>query len=737
MFLIHRHTAASELARRFSARARWATIGLALGLAACGGSDFAGTPVAQVPPAEAPLVVETLPAVSLPLFSVHVAFPGTAFGSSDASTALALDANWMLVGDDESNALSVYPRSGGAAVAQWDYSKNGPKLAKELDLEASAKIKDALYLIGSHSNKKDGGDAMADRGHLFEVKIEGTGSETRVTYVGKFSDLENQLVAWDRGNAHGLGVDHFGFFSSAAAGITPERVDGFSIEGMVGAPNDSALWLGFRAPLASAGTRTSALIVPLTNYAALIAGTASVAAFGVAIELDLGGRGIRSIDRDDSGNYLIIAGPAGSSSPSIERNFALFGWNGNPSSAPQEFDNDLDALRQASAGSFETIVALDGKVAPGSKVQLLMDNGDTLWSGKSTISKDLPAAEQQFQGVDFQLGAYRVDRQGPLLKVATPADDRVGVPVDARLVLQFDEALKLGAGNLTLRRGDGSAVEVFNAASAGLQLAYNQVTLTPASSLNHLGAYHLTIDGNALTDLKGNAYAGITGADVFNFVSAGQASKLAIGDLLFVGANAEAPDAIAFTFLKDISGGTQVTFSDRDYLLATQFAGISNEGVFRWTADRDIKAGTIVTIQTDTAPLSPIADIGTTLGAPAGIGKEEVIYAMVGTLVSKLADGSAGEITHPGQFLASITLGGLGTGGKSPREIPIELTSAGTAIDFSVSPANQTNAIYVGSFDRSNLASFAARIKLKANWDVSYAPAPGYPLSGGSMFAGK
>lgn len=54
-----------------------------------------------------------------------------------------------------------------------------------------------------------------------------------------------------------------------------------------------------------------------------------------------------------------------------------------------------------------------------------------------------------------------------------------------------------------------------------------------------------------------------------------------------------------------------------------------------------------------------------------------------------------------------------------------------------VSSANQTNAIYAGSFDRSNLASFAARIKLKAHWDVSHAPAPGYPLTGGSLFAGE
>jgi hypothetical protein len=345
------------------------------------------------------------------------------------------------------------------------FQQNGPLLDKELDVEASARIKDSIYLIGSHSNKKDGGDAITERAHLFEVKVSGVGSTTQVAYIGKFSQLETQLIAWDKSGNHGLGANYFGFAVSTAAGITPERLDGFSIEGLVASPKDGALWLGFRAPLTNGAARTKALIIPLNNHTALIAGTATQAVFGTPIELDLGGRGIRSIDKDTSGGYLIVAGPAAAASPLIERNFALYGWNGMASSAAQEFDNKLDDLHNGSDGSFETIVEISGAVAQGTSVQLLLDNGDSIWPGKSVVSKSLPAAEQQFQGARFTLGAYRNDVQGPLLALSSPADDRVGVPVNAQIVLKFNEAVRLGRGNLTLHKADGTVVEDFNAAS--------------------------------------------------------------------------------------------------------------------------------------------------------------------------------------------------------------------------------------------------------------------------------
>ncbi len=717
---------------------------LALTLGACGGGGggsglggifppVSSAPPAAQPPAQQPAQPPATPSepgqfVSEARFTPNA---GTTEGSSDASTAIALPDNFMIVADDEANVLRVYPRAGGAAVKEWSYKLDGPKLTKELDLEAGTRIGDTLYLTGSNSNKKDGADAASDRSHLFAVKVSGTGAATAFDYVGQFALLEAQLIAWDSGNAHGLGANHFGFAVSAGAGIAPERVDGFSIEGMTSAPGDTALWLGFRAPQTGGTVRSKALIVPLQNYAALVAGTATQAAFGTPIELELGGRGIRSIDKGTDGNYLIVAGPAGPASPDVDRNFALFAWNGNPSSAPVELSNDLDSLSKKTGGSFESVVEVPGPVKAGTVVQLLLDNGDTKWDGK-TASKDLPPADQKFDGFVVRLGAPLVDTTAPKLKKASLAG-LVGVNLDASFTLTFNEAVRLGSGSIVLHKADGSVVETFNANSpaARLQVAFNKLKLVPTALLSASSGYYVTIDGNAITDPAGNAFPGIGDATTLSFTTTAGATTLATGDLLFMAANAEAPDAYAFVLLKAVNGGTKVLFTDRDRKSGTnEFSGITNETAFFWTADRNLPAGTIVTIQTDVTG-NPIADKGFTLGSPGGIGKSETVYAIAGGTIAGLGDGVAGQITAVGDYLATITLGG--TAGT----IPDAVTTAGTAFSFAVSPANQTNAIYTGSLDRSDLAAFAARVKNPANWTVRYAPEVGWPLTNDSLFGDK
>ncbi len=640
----------------------------------------------------------------------------------------------MLVADDESNMLRVYPRAGGAAVLEWSYELNGPMYLKELDLEAGTRIGDTLYLAGSHSNKKDGADAVADRAHLFAVKTSGTGAATQFSYLGQFSGLEAQLIAWDSGNVHGLGANRFGFAASAGAGIVPERVDGFSIEGMAAAPGDGALWLAFRAPLTDSSARNKALIVPVQNHGALVAGSATQAVFGTPIELELGGRGIRSIDKGSDGHYLIVAGPAGGASDLVDRNFALFSWDGNVANAPVELANDLEALRKKSKGSFESIVEVPGAVAAGTQVQLLLDNGDTLWDGKSVISKDLPAAEQQFLGFTVRLGVPLVDTAGPLLKAATPPDERIGVPLDSSIVLSFNDGIRFGAGAVVLRKkSDGSVVESFSAASpaARAQVSFNVLSLTPSQSLDAGTDYYVTVDGNALVDAKGNAYAGISDNSTLNFSSTAGASTLALGDVLFMAANAQPTDAFAFVLTKAVNGGTRIYFTDRDRKSGTtEFAAVINESAFAWTADQNLPAGTIVTVQTDVTG-NPVADKGTTLGAPGGIGKSETYYAFASASIAGLGTGMAGEISAVSGHLASITLGG------AAGTIPAELVTAGTAMSFTIVPAIQTNVIYSGSLDRTDLAAFAARVKDPANWTKDFSGGPGFVLTNGSFFPGN
>ncbi|MFC3216875.1 hypothetical protein [Comamonas sp. JC664] len=53
----------------------------------------------------------------------------------------------------------------------------------------------------------------------------------------------------------------------------------------------------------------------------------------------------------------------------------------------QQLDNVLDNLLRTTGGSFETLVS-PTSTAQGTTVQLLQDNGDTIWPGKGSVSKD-------------------------------------------------------------------------------------------------------------------------------------------------------------------------------------------------------------------------------------------------------------------------------------------------------------------------------------------------------------
>ena len=329
-------------------------------------------------------------------------------------------------------------------------------------------------------------------------------------------------------------------------------------------------------------------------------------------------------------------------------------------------------------------------------------------------------------GLDFSTFS---DDQAPVLASSSPADDAGFVGVGQSLTLTFNEAVKAGSGNFvvtnTADAGDTRTIAVTDAA----QVTFSEgvVTLNPTSDLLPSANYSVTFASGVIKDLAGNDFAGILNADTLNFSTAGETTTLAAGDILFVAGNAEAPDAIAFVLLKDISGGTSIDFSDRDYDASNGFAGLTNEAAFRWTADQHYAAGTIVTIQTDSG-VNPVADKGSTLGAGGGVGKSETYYAFQGGTIAGLADGAAGIISNSGTMLASLTLGG------SAGAIPEELVAAGSAKNFMIDPANQTNARYIGSLDASDIAALAARIKDTNNWEANYTKAPGFALLDGSFY---
>ncbi|WP_296260372.1 MULTISPECIES: DUF3616 domain-containing protein [unclassified Pseudomonas] len=462
---------------------------------------LAGGGTAPTPPG-----IPTAPAT--PTETTFTPIKGSLAGSSDASGAVALDGKYMIVGDDEASVLRVYDRAGGDALVEWDYS-DAIGSAGELDLEALTLVGDSLYVTGSHSNTKKGVDADS-REIVFSVKVSGTGVSTQFAYQGKFTGFEAALVAWDESGSSGKPAGYFGFAASSDPGLAPENTNGFSIEGMTTSVDNSELWLGFRAPQTDTVTRDKALIVPVDNYLALLDHSATTPVFGEAIELNLGGRGIRSIDKAiDGSGYLIVAGPSGVASADVTHDFRLYTWDGKASSAPVELDNNLDALLKATGGSFESIVS-PASIKPGTQVQLLQDNGDTIWPGQTSASKDLDPADQHFLGNLITLGSPVTDTTAPLLMKASPDDGGTGVAVSSSLSLIFDEGVALGVGTLQLQDANGNTVQTFKLGDTGVKIDYNKITLQPADKLTFSSNYKLVISADAVTDHSGNALAGKT-----------------------------------------------------------------------------------------------------------------------------------------------------------------------------------------------------------------------------------
>ncbi len=453
---------------------------------------------------------------------------GTTVGSSDASAALALDANWMVVGDDEASVLRVYHREGGAAVKEWNYSAvlgNGG----ELDLEAGTRIGDTFYFTGSHSNNKSGAE-QNNREHILAVKITGTGADTQFTYLGKHGGLEDQLVAWDQGNVHGKGANYFGFAASST-GVIPENVNGFSIEGMTASQDGTKLLVAFRAPQTDANTRDKAVVLELAVAGLVDASGGAAPNVSAVHELNLGGRGIRSIEKAGDGSYLILAGPSGGASTDVTHDFRLFRWDG-VGTTPTELDVNLDALRDGTGGSFESIVDVQS-TAQGTLVQLLQDNGDSTWGG-ATASKDLPAAQQKFVGNWVQIGGNVSDSTGPVLASSTPADDAGSVGKAADIVLRFNEGVARGTGDFVIKKLSDNSVVATIAATDTTQVtvAFNTVTINPASDLEVGTAYYVEAAAGTLQDHYGNAWAGLSGNAQLNFTtSAAPLPKLLITEI--------------------------------------------------------------------------------------------------------------------------------------------------------------------------------------------------------------
>jgi hypothetical protein len=329
------------------------------------------------------------------------------YGKADASTAIPLDDNYMLVADDEDQVLRVYSRTvSGLPLAEFDFTSSlgltqtSSGVPREVDIEASARVGNRIYWMGSHSRGSAGQD-RPNRYRIFATDLNQFG--TSLTYVGRYDTLRQEIINWDNSNGHGKGAGYYGLGTGSNIPEDP-NLSGFNIEGLTFAPDNTTAYVAFRAPVITptnnitAISRTHALIVPIANFASLFTLNPSMPMFEAPIELDLGGRGIREIRKNADNQYLIIAGSASS-----VRNFALYTWTGNRLDKPTLRTADLSQFN--TDGSFESILDVPANLNEFSQIQLLVDNGDTVYYNDGVAAKDLPIANfKKFRSERVTLG---------------------------------------------------------------------------------------------------------------------------------------------------------------------------------------------------------------------------------------------------------------------------------------------------------------------------------------------
>ena len=317
-------------------------------------------------------------------------------GAGNASTAMDVGGGYMVVADDESNVLRLYQeRNSGEPVKTFDFTKALPPGTAEIDIEASARSGNTLYWMGSLSNKKSG-KAAPEHDIVFAATLSGSGAAAELSYLGSYMHLREDMIAWDEANG-----DPLGLASSAAAGAPSNETDGFNAEGLEFAAGSSeAAYVAFRAPLEPPNNRKAALLIPVTNFASLVTHGnpgSTPATFGPPLEWSLGGLGLRELRRNADGEFLAIAGTSDDSNSQ----FGLYQWDGNPSHQPVLTNTSLSSVNE---GAWEDIVSVPDPLVSGATVELIEDNGDSVWYGDGLSSKSgLPAGLQKDLGRVFTL----------------------------------------------------------------------------------------------------------------------------------------------------------------------------------------------------------------------------------------------------------------------------------------------------------------------------------------------
>jgi hypothetical protein len=233
-------------------------------------------------------------------------------GTCDASAGAQITDEVFVVANDEDNVLRFYSwASPGLPIAERDLSEFLGEDGLEADIEAAVRVGTRIFWITSHGKNKKGKSRPARR-RFFATDLVSKAQLPDVLPIGvPYESLLEALTVKVRlaelGLPDSIMLTEHQRPETALENDEDQDPMGINVEGLA-TTDGASLLIAMRSPLVDG----KAIVVPLHHPNALISGETSAPQLGEPILLDLGGLGIRAIQRvDSSGTYLIAAGPTG------------------------------------------------------------------------------------------------------------------------------------------------------------------------------------------------------------------------------------------------------------------------------------------------------------------------------------------------------------------------------------------------------------------------------------------
>ena len=159
--------------------------------------------------------------------------------------------------------------------------------------------------------------------------------------------------------------------------------------------------------------------------------------------------------------------------------------------------------------------------AQGSTTVSGLDGVDVLTGFEWLKFDDQTVADPRLADPAIDVTPIETDTTAPVLESSSPADNALAVAVGSNIVLTFSENVQAGSGAFSISSGN-TLVATIPAGDSQVSFSGNQVTINPSANLSYGTSYYLQISGNAIQDLAGNAYAGISDGTTLNFITESQ-----------------------------------------------------------------------------------------------------------------------------------------------------------------------------------------------------------------------